>query len=820
MSQNFSSRAGLTMMFLMLVLTPMSPFSELFITEAEAAGSSRHVYTFSDGGIENIALYQGGSDKTTKVSIPKGAEVLDVHVTLSGASSTGWSQVATDSYDEWMDGVSNQVDSRSEELSLGLDSGDVVFEAHSTDEDTVSGSSSWLDNGSFAVRQPHTSNSTETRFSSQVKMTSANFMAQGQGAILRNHDWLFMSTFTGTSFDKVVTRMHPNNVSRDIVVDLQRDAACTLPQDPSSTYYKAYGFKDWTITDDEMLYGIFSTYKYSYSSSTPTQHLRVLAIDVSDDWSWKCVDSYDLAQPYGEYNGISYDRETDKIWVVHGQQRRIATYEFGDNGQFTRGEEMYSFSSGSTSSTECGKSTSNIHGLTVNSGFYYMRCMKGSYYQDTDQISAWAISGSSTSLVPQSGLLDITAKGYGLYYDGDRLITVDSGYSTWGSKTLYYRELGMGITFSTTPSPGTTTWIGKTTTTVDDVLAVNVKNHWSAPSQGDRVDYWVSADNGTHWEAVEKNQTIHFAHPGNQLIWKMQLIGSSAVSWWISLEYATSYQSSGDWTSQKVSTGTNVGKVRAVWSADEPSSTSVTVMVSNDNGSSWEDAPNNMEVSFSTQGGGNELLYSVILGTSDTSLTPKVDSFILWYEEGYPDGPQLDVGADNVWDWKSILFLNESSVVASDDSPVGSVVSETPSLVDAFNSHIPDNGVGDVEITIAVKANTPGRVKLTELDIEYRLKTRVLDASLEGGLVSPDGVYRNLIVRLAHGDLVDKVTDATIGLNNSNGGNPAFRWLLGDSCSVVDDAGGIVEFDVGNCTSSMDIDGTVSVNMPMRVNWS
>ena len=71
----------------------------------------------------------------------------------------------------------------------------------------------------------------------------------------------------------------------------------------------------------------------------------------------------------------------------------------------------------------------------------------------------------------------------------------------------------MGISYPTTPAPGTTTWIGETIETEDEVLAVNFMNHWSAPSQGDRVDYWVSADNGTHWEAVEKNQTIHFTHP-------------------------------------------------------------------------------------------------------------------------------------------------------------------------------------------------------------------------------------------------------------------------------------------------------------------
>ena len=810
----------LIMMVMLLALTPLSPFSEILVGEAEASGSSRHIYTFSDGSVENIALFQGGADKTTKVAIPKGAEVLDVQVTLSGASSTGWSQVTTDTYDEWMDGSSNRADSRSEELSLGFDSGDTEFISHSLDEEELPGSSAWLDNGSFALRQPHTSSANETRLSNQVRMTSSNFMAQGQGAILRNHDWLFMSTYTGSSFDKVVNRMHPNNVSRDIVVDLQRESACTLPQDPSSTYYKGYGFRDWTITDDEMLYGIFSTYRYSYSTTTPTQHLRVLAIDVSDDWTWNCIDSYDLSPQYGEYNGISYDRESGKIWVAHGQQRSLVSYEFANNGQFVRGDVKYTFTAGSNSNVECGKSTSSVYGLTVNSGTFYMRCLKGQYYQDTDQISVWAISGTSTSLVPQPGTRDISAKGYGLYYDGERLITVDSGYSTWSSKTLYYREFGMGLSYPTTPAPGTTTWIGETIETAEDVLAVNVQNHWSAPTQGDRVDYWVSADNGTHWESVEKNQTIHFSHPGKQLVWKMQLIGSSAVSWWISLEYATSYHSTGDWTSQKVSTGTNVGKVRAVWSADEPSSSSISVKVSNDNGTSWEDATNNVEVSFSTQGAGNELLYSVLMGTSDSSETPKVDSFILWYEEGYPDAPQLDVGDDNTWDWKSILFLNESSVVASDDSAVGIVVSETPTLVDAFNSHIPDNGVGTVEIPIAVKANTPGRVKLTELDIEYRLKTRVLDASLEGGLIAPDGVYRNLIVRLAHGDLVDRVTEATIGLNNSHGGNPAFKWERGDTCSVEDDIGGIVSFDVGNCTSTLGPEGIVSVKMPMRVNWT
>ena len=44
-------------------------------------------------------------------------------------------------------------------------------------------------------------------------------------------------------------------------------------------------------------------------------------------------------------------------------KRRIVSYDFGDNGQFTRGEEQYSFSSSSSSSTECGKTSSNVQVL-------------------------------------------------------------------------------------------------------------------------------------------------------------------------------------------------------------------------------------------------------------------------------------------------------------------------------------------------------------------------------------------------------------------------------------------------------------------------
>ena len=68
--------------------------------------------------------------------------------------------------------------------------------------------------------------------------------------------------------------------------------------------------------------------------------------------------------------------------------------------------------------------------------------------------------------------------------------------------------------------------------------------------------------------------------------------------------------------------------------------------------------------------------------------------------------------------------------------PVGAVVKRAPTLVDAFNDHIPENGDGSVDIPIAVKAASSGRVKLSNIDITYAMQTRAVGASFEGGLAA------------------------------------------------------------------------------------
>lgn len=815
-------RGVMFVLFAILVLSPMSPLTDVFVDEAEAAGVARHVYEFSDGSTEYIALYQGANPDTgAQINLPKGALVTDVTMTLSGASATGWSQKVTDDRTDWIAGTDSMTDSRSGDLSLALASPEEEFFPHGYDETVNPNSDAWLDNGSYSLRQPHTSNSTESRFSTQVTKTSSSLMAQGQGAVLKHHDWLFLSTWSSSKFSNIVQKLYPNNASRHSTIVLD-EAQCTLPQKHSSTYYGQYGFRDWTITDDERLFGILSGYKYTYSSSAPTQYHRVIEMDISRDDVWTCIDSYDVSPQYGDYTGIAYDRDQDLVWILHNSQRRIVPYTFDGNlpGQYTRGQESYSYSTTSGSTWECGTTGQIVRGLEVNGTSFFMRCQKGTVYNDKDQLETWAISGQSTSLVPQAGIKQVSVLGYGLQFDGERFVTVDSGYSTWSSNTLYYREYGTGWQYETTPAPGTTTWYGPVTYSTEDVVAANMITYSSAASIGDRVDYWISADNGTHWQQVESNETIHFDFPGKELVWKAQLIGSTAVSWWVDLQYSTDYTNSGSWLSPFFSTGTKVGKVRPVWVSDEPSSSTVQVMVSNDNGTTWLPVVNGQETSFSTDGAGDILRYTIDMTTSDSTSTPLIDSFTLHYEEGYPDRPNIDIANDGQWDWESLQFLNESSVEASDDSVVGVDVKFTPTMIQAFNDAIPENGFGDVLVTLGVKAATSGRIKISNIDIAYKMQTRAIDASLEGGQASPDGIYRNLVVRVANGDEVDRVTKTVVALEHSYGDNPTFSWARGDSCSTVDDVGGIVQFDTANCTSLIDPNGILTIRMPMKVNWT
>jgi len=344
-----AGRGVMFLLFIIMVLSPMSPLADVLVQPSDAAGVARHVYEFADGTTEYVALYQGGNaDAGAEVAIPRGAKITDVTMTLSGASATGWSQIVDDDRSDWMQGLPSAADARSGDLSLAFANTTESFFPHGYDEFTDGNSDAWLDNGSYALRQPHTSNATENRFSQQVLKTSNSLTKQSQGAVLKHHDWVFMSKWSGSTFHNIVDRLYPNNLSRESTITLD-EADCSIDFLHPSSYYGSYGFRDWTITDDERMFGILSGYRYHYSATAPSQYHRVVEMDISRDDTWTCIDTYDVSPQYSDYTAIAYDRDTENIWIVHNSQRRIVPYTFSSagDGQYQRGTDMYSYSSSS-----------------------------------------------------------------------------------------------------------------------------------------------------------------------------------------------------------------------------------------------------------------------------------------------------------------------------------------------------------------------------------------------------------------------------------------------------------------------------------------
>jgi len=767
--------------------------TELSNIVSESSSGGRHLYTFADGSTEAIALYQTGTPaRNIQVSMPIGAEVTSAEMTISGASVTGWNSVTDSNRNDWESGTSSDSDSRSDSVTLGFDGRSNEFVPH--DFDTApSSSSAWFDNTSYSIRQPHTTEVLEGNLSSQRSLQSGT-LATYNGAVFHYRDMLFASTWDSRALSSTIKVLYssnatqittgPNNQPLRPTLDI---GSCTIPTLPNTWQY--YGWRDWAITDDERVFGILSSYRNSNSA----QYHRIVEWDIRYPLAWKCLSSYDVSSGgYGDYSGISYDRTRDSIWVNHATMKSIIQYEFDGQGGFERnGTDYYTYQM---------SSPNQVRGMSVHGENVWFRVYSS---WSSDNLDFWRMTGQPGSNLHRSSTNTVPANGYGMHYDGKRLNTLDHYSWTQGQR---FREYGTGVPYLITAQPGTSTWVSETMETNNVVVAANMEISSSTSATGDRVEYWLSSDNGTHWVSVTNNESVHFSHPGNKLKWKVQLVGTTAVSWWVSIEHTSAYKSTGQWVSTNFPTGTQVGQMRAQWSSTEPAGTNIGIKVSNDGGQNWGWVQNNVDKDWGTNVG-NLLAYKVILNTTDTSITPSLDSLTLHYEEGYPSAVRIDVGDDGSDEYTGTGGLQDP------------IIFDEVEFTDALNSNIPQNGMGTVNITLTIKAGSPGRIRLSDLDITYRYQTRVLDSSIEGNLMVPDGVDRVLVTKVAKGDGVTHLSRVDVELQSNHGDNPLLRWQSGNSCNELSDEDNLIVFDSGNCTATDEGNDIMAIRMPLKSNW-
>ena len=240
----------LSLFLLSLFAAAIQPPSEstLVFDEIEStSGGARHLYTFADGSSEAIALYQSGTPaRNIQVTMPKGAEVTGAEVTISGASATGWSSITDTSRSDWTEGDAISIDTRGDSVTLSMKDRSNWFEPHDA-ESVPASSNAWYDNATYSIRQPHTTNVSETRFSSQLSLASGT-LATYNGAAFVYRNMIFASTWDSNTLKNTIKVLYtnngtqmttgPNNQALRPDLDI---GTCSVPS--LSSTWQAYGWR-------------------------------------------------------------------------------------------------------------------------------------------------------------------------------------------------------------------------------------------------------------------------------------------------------------------------------------------------------------------------------------------------------------------------------------------------------------------------------------------------------------------------------------------------------------------------------------------------
>ena len=149
--------------------------------------------------------------------------------------------------------------------------------------------------------------------------------------------------------------------------------------------------------------------------------------------------------------------------------------------------------------------------------------------------------------------------------------------------------------------------------------------------------------------------------------------------------------------------------------------------------------------------------YRLLMETNDSSVTPVIENLVINYEEGWPASVRLDIGNDGTMEFTHTGVLTDPQVADNQE------------MIDAFNAHTVQNGEGETDIILAIHAGSAGRVLLSNLDITYRYESRIIEATMEGGTIVPDGEHRNLIVRAAVGDIATSLLRLDVDIMSGQG---------------------------------------------------
>ena len=366
------------------------------------------------------------------------------------------------------------------------------------------------------------------------------------------------------------------------------------------------------------------------------------------------------------------------------------------------------------------------------------------YYAPTATVKAWNVNSKSwetlvnnvqlpsgvindyvfftgTWAVPRYSQIQVkisTAYSWGTYYTGFEFQGTAQGYKP----STTFTSRGVDTTVDGSMAKGWKAWNPAWTIYNATVVPDEVRQGAGGGAAGTAIDYYLSADNGTHWEQVTGNQSHAFLSTGHILRWKAVLTAPTGGAKTpaileLTIRFTRLYSLTQTFTAGKYNTKWPITAIKPMWNSTTPVGTSVIVSVSNNNGTTWAETGNGIWASlpWTIDDGikNTELKWKAELRSSDGTLSPFLQNITIHYMQSmFPMNIKVRVDGltEPVWT-HSGYFLSTDGTNDLDGNEI---------VID-LNYILPHLEQGNMKIAFNVTSESAGVIHLSSLNIEYGL---------------------------------------------------------------------------------------------------
>jgi len=302
-----------------------------------------------------------------------------------------------------------------------------------------------------------------------------------------------------------------------------------------------------------------------------------------------------------------------------------------------------------------------------------------------------------------------TAYSWDPYYAGFRFKGTTQGFKAASTAV----SLGVDASQDATVNKGWKAW--SPTWAIHDAFIVPDETKLN----GQTIQYQLSADNGSHWESVNINQSYIFQNPGHILRWKAVLNSNSETKTvainTLYIKFNRLYSTAQVFTAGMFETKWPIMAVQPMWNGTKPVGTDIAVSVSNNNGTTWTPVANGACAILpwaKDDGIKNTQLKWKAEFTSNGLATPSLKNITINYIQSmFPHNVKVRVGdlPDPVWKHDGYFLPADDGTQAIDGDKF---------YID-LNYILPHLEQGNMTIKLNVTSDTAGVIHFSALSVEY-----------------------------------------------------------------------------------------------------